>query len=702
MTSIESDRALEDPKDDSFSRDQFTQALANALVLPPGAPSIVAGIEAEWGTGKTTVLNFVAHHLKQHESEPIIVRLEGWLLSAGEGTLLRFLGQLVTALGGKDNGPRAKAAAAKLKKYSEVLAPISIIPIVGKKVQAGIDSVVKSSETIAGFIAGDVEGKKQQVVEALRSAGRPIVVILDDLDRLEPHEIRQAFRFVKAVADFERVAYLLAYDPDPVQRALSFDGVYDGKGFLEKIVQLAYPLPRPDYWALKRYLQDRLAPTLEAAKLENFENRRLEVLYSSGGLVRSIRHPRDANRLVNRVTISLLATRNEVNAADVIAFEAIALRFPKVTTAIARRPQTFLSRTYHSEDLLPIEYLESFKERKQKEIPSWRRDLWESLDQPEQTILKSLLTFIFPGFTGDLYSDTIHDSDAEGQLLIRKRWPLLKLLAVGPISSGHSALAAVELLTDVEKRRAALERLFARDTPSGGLHFASAFLTQYPAIDPRGLIELLIEVAVDIPKSEEEDTRSVSELAIFTEEVLKSVGPSANDIFLHIADNSRSLSFSHNLVLTAARGHGLWPLENHPKLEHRITDEATAREGIELWLDRVRERAQSPEGLMKESSVLEILFRWGQFSSFDEVHEFFEQLTSTDDGIDCFLATWPEGSFSLESFLKLVGDWRRFRDRCERHQRRSSLRQEPWRLFDLLEKAEVDSKPEASQVTPNG
>lgn len=697
MTVIATDRPIGDPKDDEFGRDLFAQALANALVLPVGAPSIVAGIEAEWGTGKTSVLNLVAHHLKRHQPEPIVVRLEGWLLSAGEGTLLRFLGQLAVALGGKDKGPGANKAAKKLKLFSDLLAPISLVPGIGKLVHDGVEGVAKGGQAIAHLINGDVEGKKKAVVEALRAADRPIVVILDDLDRLEPSEIRQAFRFVKAVADFERVAYLLAYDPDPVQRALSFDGVYDGQGFLEKIVQLAYPLPRPDYWAIKKYLHSRLAPFLDGANLEDHERRRLDDLYSAGGLAHSIRHPRDANRLANRVSISLRATRREVNAADVIAFETIAMRFPQVAIAIARRPHDFLGRFPDHQDPSRVDYFDQYHETKDKVVPQWRKALWEDLPREEGRSLRLLIEFIFPGFSGVPFG-SIANHEAESQLLIRSPWPLLKLLSVGSISSGYSAGTVVDLLTKPEKRPAAIGELYAKDARPGGLFYASSFISQYPVVDARSLIATLTECALAVSLSvDSEDSKSIPELTFFAEGILRSLGEGANEIFLSIANDPRSLSFSHGLVLEAARGHGLWP-EDLQGRQQVIEDKAVVELGIKLWLDRVRERSQEPSRLMNEALAIEILYRWGQFSSFDEVHDYFDRLTSTDDGIDSFLSIWPVHRWGHESFGKLVGDWRRFRDRLERHRNRASLRPEPWELFKLLEQAEQALPPE---VTPS-
>ena len=49
-----------------------------------------------------------------------------------------------------------------------------------------------------------------------------------------PNEIRLLFQFIKAVAAFSGVAYVVAYDRVPVEKALSFGENLDGREYLKK------------------------------------------------------------------------------------------------------------------------------------------------------------------------------------------------------------------------------------------------------------------------------------------------------------------------------------------------------------------------------------------------------------------------------------------------------------------------------------
>ncbi len=77
-----------------------------------------------------------------------------------------------------------------------------------------------------------------------------ILVIIDDLDRLQPDEVRQVLTLVKTFGNLPNVIHLLVYDRTIVDRAL---GAASSQGdqerrlptYLEKIVQVELDLPPP-------------------------------------------------------------------------------------------------------------------------------------------------------------------------------------------------------------------------------------------------------------------------------------------------------------------------------------------------------------------------------------------------------------------------------------------------------------------------
>lgn len=84
---------------------------------------------------------------------------------------------------------------------------------------------------------------RDEIVEALRTREKPIIVVIDDIDRLDATETRTLLQVLKACADFPGVRYLLLYDRAQVIHALSGATVNDPEAFLEKIVNVAFDLP---------------------------------------------------------------------------------------------------------------------------------------------------------------------------------------------------------------------------------------------------------------------------------------------------------------------------------------------------------------------------------------------------------------------------------------------------------------------------
>ena len=87
-----------------------------------------------------------------------------------------------------------------------------------------------------------LEELKSQLVAALYEVAKQdktfrIMVLVDDIDRLEPQEILAVLRLIKAVADFPAITYVLAYGRDAVAQAVAKSTcVLDGDAYLEKII----------------------------------------------------------------------------------------------------------------------------------------------------------------------------------------------------------------------------------------------------------------------------------------------------------------------------------------------------------------------------------------------------------------------------------------------------------------------------------
>jgi predicted KAP-like P-loop ATPase len=162
----------------------------------------------------------------------------------------------------------------------------------------------------------------------------PILVVMDDLDRLTADEVRVVFQLIKANADFPNLVYLTLFQRDIVEQNLERLTSGSGKDFLEKIVQVGFDVPPVEQSKLQRVLFARMNETLADPKFsKNFSPRRWTNLFFSG-LAPYFRTLRDVYRYLGvfDVQISGMAPRGsfEVNPIDLIALEVLRVFEPGV------------------------------------------------------------------------------------------------------------------------------------------------------------------------------------------------------------------------------------------------------------------------------------------------------------------------------------------------------------------------------------
>ncbi len=85
---------------------------------------------------------------------------------------------------------------------------------------------------------------RETLKNSLVSLKEPLLVVIDDLDRLPGSEIRDVLKLVRSHSDFHNLIYLLVFQRNIVEQALSYDASDgDGRRFLDKLVQVMFDVP---------------------------------------------------------------------------------------------------------------------------------------------------------------------------------------------------------------------------------------------------------------------------------------------------------------------------------------------------------------------------------------------------------------------------------------------------------------------------
>lgn len=331
---------------DKLGRLPYAQAAVNALGQVNSVDGFVLSVEGVWGSGKTSTLAMMEALLFAWEHKPVVVHFNPWLVGDRDALLRHFLARIATEVKLADHAKDAKRVSKELLAYSKVFDFIKWIPGAepwASMFKSVIASVGEATESVASHKSPDIEERKARLEEALRRFERPIIVFIDDIDRLFPLEVYEIVRIVKAVGDLPNVGYVLAWDPGYVSDALKAAGVSRSATYLDKVVQVRLPLPAIGLEARSVLINDALSRLHSEAGESHFANAqaRLRTTYFSG-LRELLEQPRDYGRVFNTVAVIEPALRGEVVLADIIALAALMVKAPSVYELMRKEPQSFV------------------------------------------------------------------------------------------------------------------------------------------------------------------------------------------------------------------------------------------------------------------------------------------------------------------------------------------------------------------------
>ena len=177
----------------------------------------------------------VAETLEDDRDAVAVLRFNPWLFGSADDLVARFFRELSAQLG-RSRSERLTDVAKALSNLGQSLAPLS--PITGTTGAANLFAKLIGRWTKPQSL----HDKRNRLSEALEASDSRVVVLIDDIDRLELSETRELMRLVRLTSDLPKVVFLLAYDRRHVATSLG-ENETQGRQYLDKIVQVSYDLP---------------------------------------------------------------------------------------------------------------------------------------------------------------------------------------------------------------------------------------------------------------------------------------------------------------------------------------------------------------------------------------------------------------------------------------------------------------------------
>lgn len=247
------DASIRRREEDDLDRWPVARSIHRTITSAPLGWSTRIGLYGPWGSGKTSVLNFLEQMVL--EDGDIVVSFSAWQAVGESGVVAEFYDALLHRL--KEMGANeplrswAKRFGNRFANGTRSLADTTASAgsasgnDAGAMIAAGAAATSAVATTIGGWLtitAPDLE----ELIKLLN--GRRVVVFIDDLDRADPRIVPKTLLALRDLLDWPAFAFVLAFDKDVIAAALGdYSKAYgrSAESFLEKIIDVPFDLPFP-------------------------------------------------------------------------------------------------------------------------------------------------------------------------------------------------------------------------------------------------------------------------------------------------------------------------------------------------------------------------------------------------------------------------------------------------------------------------
>ena len=193
------------------------------VALYPSESSFAILLNEPFCEGKTS---FMMQVQKNAEKEGVeVCWFKPWLYDNNQAMIVNFIRVLQEKLGEGD-----RLLQKMLNRYAHVLSSLKGYELF---------SFVHKEEL-------SVENQFDEIKAKLREKARPIIVLIDDVDRLQSEELLRMLQMIRNMGDFPYVYYIIAADKVAVQNQLMEAKIADPDEYLKKFFNLEICFPADD------------------------------------------------------------------------------------------------------------------------------------------------------------------------------------------------------------------------------------------------------------------------------------------------------------------------------------------------------------------------------------------------------------------------------------------------------------------------
>ena len=230
------DEEIRQENDDLLSNEAQAKSFADTVLASDDHSGLVVGVDGPWGVGKTSFINLAECYWDRAADKVIVCRFEPLRYASEPDLADRLIRDLSAAIQNKVFAPEFRPAASR---YSRLIKGKADVSFLGFKL-----SLEPSQETVDELL--------DDIDEVLRRIGRRVIVVIDDLDRLDAKTVNNVLFATRRTFKLSQATYVLCYDTEVLA-----GGKEEGsraREFLEKFVTVKLSL-FVDSSSIRNFLQ---------------------------------------------------------------------------------------------------------------------------------------------------------------------------------------------------------------------------------------------------------------------------------------------------------------------------------------------------------------------------------------------------------------------------------------------------------------
>ena len=318
------DEAVGQGGEDALKISSYKDALVE-FVKKTDTPMTI-GVQGEWGSGKTSLLNQIWNDLEQfNKNDDSIddfkqIWINSWehsLLCSPEECLMKIINEIILELldadGDKKRSEKITKGVNNIMKGALRIGSSLTLGVAG--VNAVDDIFSENSNSIK-----ELREQLKKLVSEIKSLETnrygKVIIFVDDLDRIDPKDAVSILELLKNIFNIKDCVFVLAIDYQVVVKGLvgkfgqpTPENEWEFRAFFDKIIQLPFSMPMGNY-DIANYVLGLLGEINFYAGKDDLDPELINqfVIKSIGG------NPRSIKRLIN--SLALIKILNDKDAGD--------------------------------------------------------------------------------------------------------------------------------------------------------------------------------------------------------------------------------------------------------------------------------------------------------------------------------------------------------------------------------------------------